>query len=79
MLLKPPITVRIPATWGSAKAACKSPTREATDEELKSSRSSICSPKVNRRPSSAKRASITALVTVFDYERAASRQAPPPG
>jgi hypothetical protein len=44
LLLYPPITLRTAAMPGSANAACRSATGEATDEESKSSRSSTCSP-----------------------------------
>ena len=44
LLLKPPITVKIPRTAGSAKASWRSATREAIGDEVKSSISSTWSP-----------------------------------
>ena len=63
LALKPPITVRIPSTPGSANAACRSARRAAAGEEEKSSQSPTCSPKEIFRPSAASFRSASARVS----------------
>jgi hypothetical protein len=63
LALKPPITVRIPSTPGSANAACRSARRAVAGEEEKSSQSPTCSPKEIFRPSAASFRSASARVS----------------